>query len=621
MNNELADVQQISTELNDLAVLLRGTADSNHENALSVSVLPGTSINDSLDELAVGDTSSWLTSTGNSLPIQVPVSPQSPATPVPRSGQLSNNTQSITGTSDLSVLVSSDLPAASLIPTHFDSRVANTTTDFVPFDSGAAANVAPVSAFAYPYNDVCYITDSFGGGVGAQGSGVIIGPHTVLTASHVLWNADLGTAATNVAVSPGYSSGGPSISGPYAIHYFKVADFGGKLSASESQYDYAVIDFAADLSSYGSFGIKTDYPGGTVHLTGYPASANGAQVDQVGTVSVDSLYSVLDYVSISSSPGTSGGPVWINLGTSSNPVPDVVGVASTTSWACQLNANDLQTIQNWEASDSFLWAGTVSALTIQNDHLGITRVALPFEQATAIADSINAGKQTEYQYVQGLFSQVGSTTIPAVAIEATMYGVTGSSAEITFLVTQYLPAQVALATRYGLNPTVYASEALGLPFAFGDENGDIGFAFHFGPSNPSMPNSVAGDAAFGAAASNTIFGSASTPTLVSAIQGYVSNWKTFYTGNGLPWDPQPSAAEIDLAARGAAWGDLLGIALTDPAGAVLQRQVTNFLADAAQGSAIYSASLASQPTHAPFQGEIEGATAQLVGVAVDHPLI
>jgi hypothetical protein len=60
-------------------------------------------------------------------------------------------------------------------------------------------------------------------------------------------------------------------------------------------------------------------------------------------------------------------------------------------------------------------------------------------------------------------------------------------------------------------------------------------------------------------------------------------------------------------------------------------QATNFLENAAQGTAIYSASLESQPTHAPFQGSSNSppiasnavSDAQLMGVApnLDHVVI
>jgi hypothetical protein len=194
----------------------------------------------------------------------------------------------------------------------------------------------------------------------------------------------------------------------------------------------------------------------------------------------------------------------------------------------------------------------------------------------------------------------------------------------------FLPAQVTNALNNGLNPQVYASEVVGLAFAFGDENGGTAFATNFGPTTPGMSATPAGDAFFAAAAASAIFGSAATANTPGAILGFVSNWEAFYTSNGLPGHPNATTDQIDLAARGAAWGDAVGVALANDLGP-LPGQVINFLEDAARGGALYSKSLASQPSHAPFQGGIpfQGAIpasganaadhAQLIGIAaLDH---
>jgi ELWxxDGT repeat protein len=256
-----------------------------------------------------------------------------------------------------------------------------------------------------------------------------------------------------------------------------------------------------------------------------------------------------------------------------------------------------------------------AAVPVANDYLAIARTTLPADQAAAAANAIAAGTLTEAQYVNNLLVSVAATTIPAVAVEASMYGLIGSSAEITKLVTQSLPAPVANAVQFGYNAQVYASEALGLAFAFADENGGQVFSTKYGPSNSAMPNSATGDAAFAAAAASAIFGSAATANTPGAIAGFIANWKTSFTSNGVVGIPNATADQIDLAARGAAWGDAVGIALANNLGP-LNGQVINFLDDAAQGTAVYSASLASQPAHAPFQGS--AAVAQLVGMGADH---
>jgi hypothetical protein len=138
-----------------------------------------------------------------------------------------------------------------------------------------------------------------------------------------------------------------------------------------------------------------------------------------------------------------------------------------------------------------------------------------------------------------------------------------------------------------------------LAFAFSNETSSTKFATTFGPSNTAMPNSAAGDAAFAAAASSAIFGAASTPNLVTVLDGFVTNWKSFYTSNGIPGIANAPADQIDLAARAAAWGDAVGVVLSTNIGP-LSGQVNNFLLDVAQGIAQYSMSLVGQPAHHDF---------------------
>jgi autotransporter-associated beta strand protein len=255
-----------------------------------------------------------------------------------------------------------------------------------------------------------------------------------------------------------------------------------------------------------------------------------------------------------------------------------------------------------------------TASQIQAEDLAITRTALSLDQATTVANELNSATLTEAQFINNLLGQVTNTTIPAVAVEASMYGAVGSSAEITKLVTLFLPAQVANAIQHSLNPQVYACEVLGLAFAFGDENGGTAFANNFGPSNSAMPATHAGDVAFAAAASSTIFGSAANAGTPGAILNFVTNWEAFYTSHGIPGVANATASQIDLAARAAAWGDAVGVALANNLGP-LPGQVINFLEDAAQGTALYFASLASQPMHAPF---FQGAAAASVASAASH---
>jgi hypothetical protein len=285
--------------------------------------------------------------------------------------------------------------------------------------------------------------------------------------------------------------------------------------------------------------------------------------------------------------------------------------------------NPLTGLDGQATYDVFVHLISFDPAKIQNDSLGITRTTLPLDQVTTEVNAINADTTTETQFVNDLLSQVANTTIPAVAVEGSMYPVAGTSDEITKLVTAFLPLQVANAIQNDFNPQVYACEALGLVFAFGNENGATTFDTNFGPSNPATRATPAGDAAFAAEAASAIFGSAATANTPGAIAGFVSNWVDFYTSHGVPGISNPTNEQIHLAARGAAWGDAVGVALANNLGP-LPGQTTNFLEDAAQGRANYGASLASQPIAFKFEGASASVAdaadhAQLIGIAAsDH---
>jgi hypothetical protein len=152
-----------------------------------------------------------------------------------------------------------------------------------------------------------------------------------------------------------------------------------------------------------------------------------------------------------------------------------------------------------------------------------------------------------------------------------MYGAVGTSAEVTSLATLFLPPQVANAVLNGLNPQVYATEALGVVFAFNNEDGSTGFANGFGPGQ-------SGHAEFCSWRCNICRGSFNRDLrtgIVSEPDRRHTNlrhqWKAFYSANGVVGISHGSADQIDLAARGAAWGDAVGVALANNLGPVLNQ--------------------------------------------------
>ncbi len=201
----------------------------------------------------------------------------------------------------------------------------------------------------YPYDTVVRVTDVIGN-YEVQGSGVLISPDEVLTASHVVYMQGIGTA-TDVVVAPSYNDGVAPFgteAGAY-FHYNAVDDTNGLISLQSSQDDYAVIHLAQPFADPGAMGYEANFAGGAVNVTGYPASAGGAMVTSQQNVVRDPDYTLLDGTALGA--GSSGGPVWVN----SNGSPHVVGLVSsgagTIGFDNLITTSEFDQIQSWVAQD------------------------------------------------------------------------------------------------------------------------------------------------------------------------------------------------------------------------------------------------------------------------------
>jgi V8-like Glu-specific endopeptidase len=203
---------------------------------------------------------------------------------------------------------------------------------------------------SYPYDTVVYITDVIDGQVW-QGSGVLISPDEVLTASHVVYNSTYGMAS-NIQVTPAYNNGSADFgteAGVYA-HYSGIQDPNDTISNQQSQFDYAVIHLEQPFTNLGAMALEANFQGGWVNVTGYPAVANGAMESSSQYVTVDPAYSLLDGTTIGK--GSSGGPVWIS---GSGGEPYIVGLVSSADGSAgyftQITTSAFNQIEAWVAQD------------------------------------------------------------------------------------------------------------------------------------------------------------------------------------------------------------------------------------------------------------------------------
>lgn len=186
---------------------------------------------------------------------------------------------------------------------------------------------------SYPYGAVVLINvlANSGGGLGWHGSGVLISPDEVLTASHVAFDSDYGLA-TEIQVAPGYQNGAAPfgvLSGTVAHYNTSISEAGGSITYNDSQSDYAVIHLSQPVVGAPVMAITPGFAGGAVQVTGYPDRAGGTtMVDDVQTVAKDPAYTLLD--GSDTGTGSSGGPVW-TYGPDGK--PQVVGLVSSGSTA------------------------------------------------------------------------------------------------------------------------------------------------------------------------------------------------------------------------------------------------------------------------------------------------
>ena len=204
-----------------------------------------------------------------------------------------------------------------------------------------------VDTTKYPYSAITRITVQIGG-VTYQGSGVLISPDEVLTASHVVWTTGIGTAA-NILVTPGYNSGAAPF-GTYAgavAHYNAINDAGDLLYQSDIPRDYALIHLATPTTA-GIMSLGADFSAGPLTVSGYPGGIGGAQVDQAGNFST-TTYNVLTGPSIGA--GSSGGPLWTGDASGATVMGLVSASSGGTGYDVKITAAVRSQLLNWVAQD------------------------------------------------------------------------------------------------------------------------------------------------------------------------------------------------------------------------------------------------------------------------------
>jgi len=189
------------------------------------------------------------------------------------------------------------------------------------------------SSYAAPYSSVCYVRCDWADGTSTRASGVIVGINDVLTALHVVFDADKGGWATRITIVPAADTS-PVYTQPFGaftdvgILAGRAPDWDldgdGLLTQQESEGDLALIGMKSRIGDVAGWlpvsQLANDFYG---VMAGYPAQGTGMMAE-MAYADASGTYGVYE-MAASLGAGASGGPLLYTV----DGVTSVAGVLSS----------------------------------------------------------------------------------------------------------------------------------------------------------------------------------------------------------------------------------------------------------------------------------------------------
>jgi glutamyl endopeptidase len=170
----------------------------------------------------------------------------------------------------------------------------------------------------------------------AFGTGWFVGPSTLVTAGHCVFDKAMGGKAFQIIVYPGrydimdkvfpYPKD-PKFTKPIVSTRFQAAP--GWEDSQSPNLDYAVIQLdeaVGDETGWFSVALKADstLQDHLINIAGYPADKNDGRVQYFDSDKIERVTEQRFFYKADTSGGQSGSPVWIQA--TLNSVPEVVGI-------------------------------------------------------------------------------------------------------------------------------------------------------------------------------------------------------------------------------------------------------------------------------------------------------
>ena len=148
-----------------------------------------------------------------------------------------------------------------------------------------------------------------------------------------------------------------------------------------------------------------------------------------------------------------------------------------------------------------------------------------------------------------------NVALPALTTYQKMYGVSPSSGEL-WILKNFDATQSLYGQSIGVqDAVVYMYSALGQALATGSDTGSTAFKSTWGPLT------IASDATFVTQAYTNVFATAGTAAQIQHFVDQMNFYKSIYTASGAFGT---DANRIDLLARGAIFGQMLGVNAENP---------------------------------------------------------